>query len=97
MFWRKKRKTPTPSAGEVIIQNIRANGYAFEVQEQERLFADALGQQLLAAGLLPQSIMLERMAYGGFNVSYGAGLYVGKPRIRHKRRRRGIRCRPARL
>lgn len=78
MFWHKKRKTPTPSAGEVIIQNIRANGYAFEVQEQERLFADALGQQLLAAGLLPQSIMLERMAYGGFNVSYGVGLYVGK-------------------
>lgn len=78
MFWRKKRKPPAPSAGEVIIQNIRANGYDFEVQEQERLFADALGQQLLAAGLLPQSIMLERMAWGGFNVYYGAGLYVGK-------------------
>ena len=78
MFWRKKRKPPAPSAGEIIIQNIYANGYAFEVQEQERLFADALGQQLLAAGLLPQSIMLERMAWGGFNVYYGAGLYVGK-------------------
>ena len=40
MFWHKKRKTPTPSAGEVIIQNIRANGYAaarqgYEIERRE--------------------------------------------------------------
>lgn len=79
MFWRKKTPPPpAPSAGEVIIQNIRKNGNTFDVQEQEKRFADALGQQLLSAGLLPQSVCFERMAWGGFNVYYGSGLYVGK-------------------
>ena len=66
------------SAGEVIAQSIDERGYAFDVQDMEQQFFEVLGSQLSAAGLCPELLCMARMGDGGFNVYYGAGLYVGK-------------------
>lgn len=75
---REKVQASTPSAGQIIVLRIRANGYNFDLQDREYQFIDALGEKMLAAGLKPEEMCLERMSNGTFNVFYGKRIYVGK-------------------
>jgi len=75
---REEEAEARPSAGEIIISSIVQHGDALEVQDEEKKFAEALGEQLQAAQLSPGLLRLYRIGLGGFNVRYGDGLYVGK-------------------